>query len=62
MCHDPCTIITTTDPDEAYLEATLVSVQGDHVVVDTKGGKVRHDEMSRVDCRMDPATSSRVMS
>lgn len=29
------------DPDEAYLEAVLVSVQGDNVVVDTKGGKVR---------------------
>lgn len=30
-----------SDADEGYLEATLVSVQGDKIIVEDKGGKVR---------------------
>jgi hypothetical protein len=30
-----------SDPDEGYLEATLVSMQGDKIIVEDKGGKVR---------------------
>lgn len=33
---DPCWI---SDPDQAYLEATILTVNGDNVTVQTKGGK-----------------------
>jgi len=31
------------DPDEAYLEATISSIKGDTVVVETKSGRVRDE-------------------
>lgn len=30
-----------SDADEGYLEATLVFMQGDKIIVEDKGGKVR---------------------
>lgn len=38
-----------SDTDEGYIEALLVSVQGDKIIVEDKGGKVRPSDDMKMD-------------